>query len=1507
MGEERAPPSSRPRRGWPRVVARLAFWSIFTFVVGGASYLAQTHRGQRLVLDRLLALARGALAGELAIEDIRSRTLFTGMTLVGVRLDAAESRRFLIADSVVVRYTPLSLLAGNPRVHSTTLHGADVEISRYQGEEDLNVMRILAAPDGSGAEDGGQGPQSVLGLGRISLRDANVEILTPADDATAAPLVMGPAGEPLRRLALGIDDLDMEETVLRPGGTVALDARLTSLSATVQLLDVPIVVLEASGNVTFGALGLSIARTTIRLPGTLVRGNLAFGPAPAGDAWSFSADFRTEGWGDLADLQWMDGRIPDGRFRGGATVHARDAIEVDFHGAEVELEASRVAVSGMAQFGDEITVRELRLTANPLSLDRLRPWLGRELPYDGFISGEVTLGGSASALATTGRMTFVPLGLGGASTTADFTGTLHLGSTPGASGLEVRLDPLNYRLLEPVWEDASVLGGGSASFVVNGRADRGIQVVADLALGTDATPSSRLVGRGVFARDASGTWTSDVGADLSPLSMALLGRVWPDLGLHGAVRGAVRAAGPLHAVAFGGELESGDGTLVFDGTADLSAPGSAYRIEASASDWPLSQLSTRVPEPSVLSAVVSLDGSGLTPDSIAAFARVSVQRSRIGRVRVDSVTAILRAEQGVLTADTLDAYVSGTRVAGAGSLGLIEGAYGEAGFSIEIASLLELRPIFMGDSILVRDGLSPLEGELLRVRGIEPDTLPEALDVRMEGTVLGIAELRGSFQDFALELSLTATRAAYRHDAIDSLHVTLTAGDLPTMFGAWHVDARAEGVSWSGRQFEEVTLLGDMSQRRGEGTLDVRRRRNERYFATGSFALDSVGGQVELVDASAQVNDLSWTLSFPARIAWTESSVSLDSLEVTRVGDDPVLISAGGTLTRGGDSNFRLETDGFPIEDALLFAQREDLDVAGRMDLSLNVLGPSESPLITTTFDIEAPRYRAIRLDRLGGSLEYASRSSDFRLVGWDAGRNVLSAQGRFPFDLALTDVAERAIDRAMDVEVTADSLDAAVALAYLGALENVVGTLSADLRIGGTSRAPQPTGTVRLRDGGWTLEALGVRHEGVSGEVLLRPDRTLQVTLSTTRSGRSSVEGVVTLEPLADPGLDLVVSFDRFQAVDRRDMEGRISGAFRLGGSYRLPVAEGTLRVDGGTLFVEEFARAATVIDLTDPLLLSDGFAVDTTVFVSQPLLAGLRNPFLDNLRVGIDLSVPRDVWLRSRDMNVEMGGDLLVRYDRALGDLVLVGELQALRGSYLVLGRTFEVTGGTVAFLGQAGVNPSLDIQARSRIRRRGGDPLEVAANVEGTLVQPVVTLSSEEAGLAQSDLISYLVFGRPGAELGTGSGTGLGGRFGQDIQGGLSTYATGALFSQIGAAVAQGVGIDYLAISQGDVFGDGNVARNFLNTAQFELGSYLGDDVFVVLVLSRPSDTSSEGSAGVNFFRGLRVEWALTDNVFVEGFIEDRFLRSGTGGFGVAGLDGVTILGAFLFREWGYGSQE
>jgi autotransporter translocation and assembly factor TamB len=693
-----------------------------------------------------------------------------------------------------------------------------------------------------------------------------------------------------------------------------------------------------------------------------------------------------------------------------------------------------------------------------------------------------------------------------------------------------------------------------------------------------------------------------------------------------------------------------------------------------------------------------------------------------------------------------------------------------------------------------------------------------------------------------------------------------------------------------------------MEGRRGEVFLSVTQGASDRYDSRGAFVLDSLCGcELRVEEATLDIDSLAWRLVRPAEARWDRTGITLRDVAVDRADDGSVSVNADGRLAWEGSSDLRVSAVGLSLDRVARVAQLPDSLVSGTLDFSLQVDGPASDPLIGSTFRIQEPRYARLSLSELSGSLDYGQGLAEVSLDALDGVRRVFHATGPVPVDLSFRPEGSRVSSLPMDVRVVADSLAAAVALSYVGLLEDVEGRVSGEFHIRGTLDRPEPSGQVRLDDGAWSIDALGVRHQAVEGTLVLTPDRTVQVSLGTQAAGTSTVEGQVILDPVTNPRLDLAIAFNDFEAVNRRDVAGHISGQTRLQGTYREPFLEGSLTVDHGTLFLEEFARSAQVVDLTDPRIFD--LVVDTAVFSTRPLLAGINNPFLQNLRVAVDLSVPRDTWLRSEDMNVEIGGELLVSYDRVQRDLVMVGELQALRGSYLVLGRRFEVEEGVVGFIGIPGINPTLSIQAVSRIRRVEGDPLNVSATVSGTLTQPRVTLSSDEQGVAESDLVSYLIFGRPSYELASGQEAlvqGAAGSLVRTTAGAGVTWATGTLANQLGAAVAQQIGVDYLSITQAGDFGvlTGSFASSLAGT-QIEIGQYLGEDVFFVL-LFRPRP---EPGTGRGYFGGARLEVALTDDYNVQGFWEDRFLRGRAGAFGDLPFQAAQVLGVFIFREWGY----
>jgi translocation and assembly module TamB len=475
---------------------------------------------------------------------------------------------------------------------------------------------------------------------------------------------------------------------------------------------------------------------------------------------------------------------------------------------------------------------------------------------------------------------------------------------------------------------------------------------------------------------------------------------------------------------------------------------------------------------------------------------------------------------------------------------------------------------------------------------------------------------------------------------------------------------------------------------------------------------------------------------------------------------------------------------------------------------------------------------------------------------------------------------------------VEADSLPAAFVAGVFRDMVDVQGTVAGRFLIGGTLDNPAPTGSLELQNAAWTLESVGVRHENVRGTLTLRPDGTMEVDATASADGSARMTGSVKLAPLSNPTFDLQVSLGNFRAVDRRDAVANVSGIIRLTGTFRQPLIEGLgpaegLRVESGILYLEEVMRSATIVDLTDPRFRE---YVDSTLSDTRDVIQESQNPFLQNLRVNVDLAVAQDTWLRSSEMDVEIGGDLRVSYDRRTLNLVLNGVLDARRGQYTVLGRTFQVQEGTVEFIGVPGIDPDLNILAATRVRRQNTDQLTITARVTGTLTQPRVALGSEEAAIGQSDLVSYLLFGQPSYELASTQRAQLGA-----ARSFVGTVVSGTFARGLGSVIARVGGLDYFAITEvGSAWDLGSVTQS-----QLEFGQYLRQDLFLVLGFQPAQVSGSSLKDAV----GVRVEYTPTQRYTLEMFYEDRFSRSRVLGFQDVGLVRQKILGLSLFKEWGF----
>jgi translocation and assembly module TamB len=403
-----------------------------------------------------------------------------------------------------------------------------------------------------------------------------------------------------------------------------------------------------------------------------------------------------------------------------------------------------------------------------------------------------------------------------------------------------------------------------------------------------------------------------------------------------------------------------------------------------------------------------------------------------------------------------------------------------------------------------------------------------------------------------------------------------------------------------------------------------------------------------------------WVLARPGALAFADSGVRVNRLAFESVYGTGKLVLEGDLPTHGrADAHLQLE--GFPLAGLYALLERDTAGVGGTITATAALAGTRAAPVSSGAFSLTNGSFGEFRTPFVDGTFEYRGRRLDAGLHLWRSGQQILNVRAHLPLDLALVPVAHRQLPDTLSVRATADSVDLSVLEAATPALQEVKGVFSADLGIAGTWDAPRLRGTLDIGGAAATLPALGVRYEDLVGRLTLSGD-TIAIRTLRARSdkGRADVTGVVRLEQLTRPMLDLRIDADQFHALDLRDnLTITASGQLALRGPVFGSTLTGRARVPSGVLYFADLVqkRIVNLDELVDTSLAS--------IIAQQRLGPEFQSVFLDSLRIDdLELEMGSDVWLRSSEANIQLAGSVRLTKQRNL--YLVSGTLQATRGTY-------------------------------------------------------------------------------------------------------------------------------------------------------------------------------------------------------------------------------------------------
>jgi len=196
-------------------------------------------------------------------------------------------------------------------------------------------------------------------------------------------------------------------------------------------------------------------------------------------------------------------------------------------------------------------------------------------------------------------------------------------------------------------------------------------------------------------------------------------------------------------------------------------------------------------------------------------------------------------------------------------------------------------------------------------------------------------------------------------------------------------------------------------------------------------------------------------------------------------------------------------------------------------------------------------------------------------------------------------------------------------------------------------------------------------------------------------------------------------------------------NGDLTLGGTADAPSIQGHLDVLSGVIRIPDPPKSLHPVK-GDVVLWSAGMEPPRREGAPGPATAdSTRPPITPDVKV--DVTIPSGVWIRGRQIDAELSGELSVAQGAA-GLPTVTGDLKVGQGSFTLLGRRFEAKEGSVTFYGDDELDPTLDLTLTSTI-----DNVTVDVLLSGTASKPELELQADDASMTDADIMSLILFGK------------------------------------------------------------------------------------------------------------------------------------------------------------------
>jgi translocation and assembly module TamB len=1411
--------------------------------------------------------------GDVSIREVRGG-LLGGITLVGVTISGSDGGRFLSLDTLSARYSLPQLFRLQLLFSDVRLVNARVLLD--QSPESWNYERIFRlskkAPSDSVS-------RIVLRLDRVTIVDGDIALRTQwrpdsllrgADRARAVAAALSDSA--LLRVERAGTHFQMVQEYHHLDATFP-EVRLMSPQATGMYIHIghlsamaavvkgeTTAVRKLAAEIDLGRDSLRATNLTVNLPASSLTGNATYAFA-RGRA---NGDVRVDSLSasDFAALRRM---VPDDlraamslRIDAGDSVARYDVsgLVVRTRGGSVRGDISAVIPGSGGSAASVAATLALRSISTEIARS-FKP--GIALPVTGTLDGTVSARGPLRNVHLESNLTFTDALSG--SSNVRLSGGVGWQGRLEMHDLDVTLSPLQVALAGNFINDFPLDGQLWGSATVNGAVGERVAALIDLDLLSQGR-LSHVSGNATMTGSQSPSFTAQLLAD--PVDLSLTNAFAPDAGVRGSVSGPISLSGTLRELVAGVDLRIlNGGSLVAQGTFDLAADQIAYDVQLSTERLDLRAVLDSA-ESTSISTTASVNGRGVSLASAVASLDMYLRPSTYGDIELDSARASASIAGGVLRLGSLVAGAGGIDARASGTFGITDSTAGTVMFTAAVDSLHKLRRWISGDTTSVFPRPSRVaeayriaradsariarETQVQRaISGGPPPTLqvdlpPAIRRDSLAGSAAFAGSATGNHESMGLSGLLAAGRIVARGVTADTIRADVAARVLPSDSLSIGANVIAAGITAAGHSAD--TLSANLSWLTHHGSADVRVTRGSQQLleASADVSIDSSGASVNLQRGLFQFDTLStWRTLFPSRFFISDSVISVDSLALAA--DSSGSLRLSGRMPRSGAGELKLDVYGLEVG-GVLDAFQSDLALRGTLIAGITAGGSLDVPVFSGSAGLVDGHFGNNPLPEVRSLFSYAMGRIDADVsASRRLGPTFLTGEAHIPLDLdrqAGERTGPAAAERPIDVHLVLNELPLELVPDLTENLSAIAGRAVGEVTVSGTTGKPVILGSFSIHDGSAIVNALGVQLSSVNASLRMDGD-TLRIESFTANSGTPlTLAGSIGLSTPSVPEFDLHLMASEAYVLNNENGRLRANLDLTMKGPLTGTSITGSARVTNGVVYAPRYS-AKDVLSPDDSLfrLVADSTDARLAGLIPQP------SAFMDNLRVQIALDVARDTWVRTPEANVELfsDGPLVIAMHQGTASLVLEGVLSTDRGQYSYSGTRFEIKRGSARFIGgNAGLNPTLQLAGEHEVQLPARGKVKITVLISGTMLQPVVRLESDaQPPLSQSDMLSYLAFGKSSSSLLQVGASGLAGDVGVFGTGklageALKARALGTLMDQLereaeGAGM-RSLGLDLLDITPAETYTE--IARgdilSFLRATEVEAGRYFTRRTFV-----------------------------------------------------------------------------